>query len=378
MTQVKKWVDRFGLPRLIIALFFFILLFASPPLGMPLPEVFSDVLRRWAMYGILVLAMVPGVQSGIGLNFGVSLGIVAGLIGATTAVELNDRMHPAGVALEPLERWIPMFNALLIAIPIAILFGWLYGLLLNKVKGSEMTVSTYVGFSAIAFANIIWLILPFNCGTLIWPLQKKGLRNTVNLSDTFGQLLSSPEVVAEQPGWLHWLAVQVPVGEHFLTIPVGLILVFLLACLLVWLFMRSKTGLAMSAAGENELFTISNGIKVDRMRILGTVLSTVLGAVGIIIYAQAYGFVQLYNAPLMMGFQCVAAVLIGGATTRRASITNVLIGTFLFQGILTTALPVINKLLPTGSLSEVIRIIISNGIILYALSKTKGGNQVEK
>ncbi len=371
MTRAKQTLEKIGWPRIIIGLFFFILVAVSPMLGMPLPEVFSSVIRRWAMYGILVLAMVPGVQSGIGLNFGVSLGIVAGLIGATTAVEIQDRTGGT-------SPWVPFGNALLIAIPIAIVFGYLYGLLLNRVKGSEMTVSTYVGFSAIAFANIVWLILPFQCGTLIWPLQKRGMRNTVNLADTFGQLLSNPDVVAEQPKWLHWLAFRIPIGEHALTIPLGLILFFLFFCLLVWLFLRSKTGIAMSAAGENQLFTTSNGIKVDNMRILGTVISTVLGAIGIIAYAQAYGFVQLYNAPLMMGFQCVAAVLIGGATTRRATITNVLVGTFLFQGILTTALPVINKLIPTSTLSEVIRIIISNGIILYALSKTKGGNQVEK
>ena len=43
---------------------------------------------------------------------------------------------------------------------------------------------------------------------------------------------------------------------------------------------------------------------------------------------------QLYNGPMMMGFNSVAAVLIGGASPKRARISNVLIGTFLFQGIL--------------------------------------------
>ena len=75
----------------------------------------------------------------------------------------------------------------------------------------------------------------------------------------------------------------------------------------------------------------------------------------------------------MMGFHSVAAVLIGGASIKRAKISHVLIGAFLFQGILAVALPVANKILPEGNLSDVIRIIISNGIILYALSKTKGG-----
>lgn len=46
-----------------------------------------------------------------------------------------------------------------------------------------------------------------------------------------------------------------------------------------------------------------------------------------------------------------------------------LIGTILFQGLLTIALPVANKILPDSSLSEIVRIVISNGIILYALTK---------
>ena len=93
------------------------------------------------------------------------------------------------------------------------------------------------------------------------------------------------------------------------------------------------------------------------------------------LYAQSYGFLQLYNAPLMMSFHCVAAILIGGASIARARISHVLLGTFLFQGLLAVALPVVNKVLPEGNLSDIIRIIISYGIILYALSKTKQGGK---
>ncbi|HZK29207.1 MAG TPA: ABC transporter permease [Clostridia bacterium] len=368
MSNIKQIIRQIGWPRLIIGLFFVLLVVVSPFMGLKLADVFSDVLRRWSMFGILVLAMVPGVQSGIGLNFGVSLGIVAGLIGGTSAIELSYR---SGMS----RPWTDLGLALAIAIPIAVVLGYGYGLLLNRVKGSEMTVSTYVGFSAIAFSNIVWLLLPFRSGTLIWPVSGEGMRSTINLDQSFGGLMSNPSVVAKHPALLRWMAFEV----GGVVVPLGVMLFFLFMCLLMWLFLRSKSGLAMSAAGENELFTRSNAIDVDHMRILGTVLSTVLGAIGIIMYAQVFGFLQLYNAPLMMGFQCVAAVLIGGATTRRASITNVIVGTLLFQGILTTSLPVIKKLMPEGAtLSEVLRVIISNGIILYALSKSKGGNQVEK
>ena len=108
------------------------------------------------------------------------------------------------------------------------------------------------------------------------------------------------------------------------------------------------------------------------MRLIGTTLSTVIAAVGILVYAQGFGFMQLYNGPMMMGFTSVAAVLIGGASATRAKISHVLIGTFLYQGIMALGLPVINLFIPEGNLSEVMRLIISNGIIIYALAQTGG------
>ena len=61
---------------------------------------------------------------------------------------------------------------------------------------------------------------------------------------------------------------------------------------------------------------------------------------------------------------------------RRVLFRSVILGAFLFQGVLAVALPVANLILPEGNLSEVARIVISNGIILYALTKT-GGNSRE-
>ena len=59
----------------------------------------------------------------------------------------------------------------------------------------------------------------------------------------------------------------------------------------------------------------------------------------------------------------------------KASIANVVIGTLLFQGILTMTPSVMNGLIQTD-VSEVIRIIVSNGMILYALTrKVKGGSK---
>ena len=108
---------------------------------------------------------------------------------------------------------------------------------------------------------------------------------------------------------------------------------------------------------------------MDKTRLLSVVLSTWLGAVGILLYEQGFGFVQIYMAPLNMAFPAVAAILIGGASVNKASITNVIIGTILYQGLVTVMNAIVHL-----DISEVIRIIVSNGMIVYALTrKTEGG-----
>ncbi len=150
--------------------------------------------------------------------------------------------------------------------------------------------------------------------------------------------------------------------------PTGLLLFVALFAFLMWLFLRSRTGTAMTAVGSNPDFARASGVDVDKMRTISVILSTFLGAVGIIVYEQSFGFIQLYTAPSPMVFPAVAAILIGGASINKASMVNVLVGTILFQGLLTMTPSVINSLLQTD-MSEVIRIIVSNGMILYALTR---------
>ncbi|MBE6919930.1 MAG: ABC transporter permease, partial [Ruminococcaceae bacterium] len=255
--------------------------------------------------------------------------------------------------------WPGFLFAIVVGALIAAVAGWLYAQLLNRLKGEEMGVTTYVGFSIVSLMCIAWLVLPFKSLKLRWPLGT-GLRNTIGLDQTnFKHILDDT------------LAFRIGGFE----VPTGLLLFMLLCCFLVWLFSRSKTGIAMQAVGNNPRFAEATGINVDKMRVIGTVLSTVLGAVGILVYSQSYGFMQLYTAPRQMGFIAASAILIGGASTSRCKISHVLIGTFLFQGVLTLGMPVANVLVPGSTISETLRILISNGIILYALTKSGGGTR---
>ena len=344
MRNIKQFVTDFGWPRIIIFLFLFFLFLAAPFVGVKIDASLSDVLNRFGQNALFVLAMVPMIQSGCGLNFGLSLGIIAGLLGSTLSIQFG------------LTGFLGFFGAVALAIPFAVVIGWFYGLLLNKVKGEEMTIAMYVGFAGVMFMCIMWLILPYDSPTMVWGYAGKGLRTTITVEGYYRQVLND------------FLAVRI--GKEFV-FPTGMILFVAFCAFLMWLFMRTKTGTAMTAVGSNPDYARASGISVDKMRTISVILSTVLGAVGIVVFQQSYGFIQLYVSPLQMPFAAVAAILIGGASVNKASMVNVLVGAFLFQGLLTMTPSVINSALKTD-ISEVIRIIVSNGIIIYALTrKTK-------
>ena len=340
-------VEKLGIPRVIIGVFFILLCFMTLWFDLSLSTLLSNTVVRMGMNSIMVLAMVPGIQCGISLNLGLPIGLVAGLIGGLLTIELG------------IPGWGGFLFAILVGSVLAAVCGYLYALMLNRLKGEEMSVTTYVGFSIVSLMCIAWLVLPFKSLKLRWPLGT-GLRNTIGLDSTnFKHILNN------------FLAFDI--GDF--TVPTGLLLFMALCCLLVWLFSRSKTGVAMQAVGNNPRFAQAAGINVDKMRIVGTTLSTVLGAVGILVYSQSYGFMQLYTAPRQMGFVAASAILIGGASTSRCKISHVIIGTFLFQGVLTLGMPVANVLVPGSTISETLRILISNGIILYALTKSGGDSR---
>ena len=338
--RITASLKEFGLPRLIITGFLVLLLIIAPFVGSDLPTQISNIINRFSWNGILVLAMVPMVHSGCGLNFGLPLGIISGLLGATMSIELG------------FTGRMSFLVAILIATPFALVFGSLYGWLLNKIKGGEMMIATYVGFSSVSLMCMMWLVLPYHSPNMVWGLAGKGLRTTISLEGYFDQALAGIG--------------QINIGN--ISIPTGTLLFFALLAFAIWAFLHTRTGTAMTAVGSNPKFAKAAGINVDRIRMLSVVMSTWLAAVGILVYEQGFGFIQLYMAPFYMALPAVSAILIGGASVNKASIMNVIIGTILFQGIVTMTPTVMNNMIHMD-MSEVIRIIASMGMILFALTR---------
>ena len=258
MDRVRGALRNFGLPRMIIAAFLLLMFIIAPFTGADFWTQVTNLFNRFSWNAVMVLAMVPMC----GLNFGLPLGIISGLLGATLSIEWG---------FTGLTSFV---MAVLIATPFALLFGVGYGWLLNKIKGGEMMIATYVGFSSVSFMCMMWLLLPYHKADMVWGLSGKGLRTTISLEGYYAGVLSN--------------FLKIRIGN--LVIPTGALLVFALLAFLMWAFLHTKTGTAMTAVGSNPTFARAAGINIDRTRMLSVVMSTWLAAIGILMYEQGFGF----------------------------------------------------------------------------------------
>ena len=88
-TFWKLLTRKLGVPRTIITLFFIYLCLAAEIYNISVSLMLGNVLVRVGMYGILALAMLPGIQCGIGLNMGMTLGCIAGLLSVVISLQYD-------------------------------------------------------------------------------------------------------------------------------------------------------------------------------------------------------------------------------------------------------------------------------------------------
>jgi simple sugar transport system permease protein len=296
------------------------------------------------MNGILVLSLIPMLNAGIGMNFGLPIGITSGLIGMCIAINFR------------LTGMTGFLGAILFTVPTGVAFGWVYGLILNKVKGREEIAGTFLGFSFIPLMNYFWTLAPFQNRQMLYPIGGAGLRPKIGLNPYFTKILDTLFVIKIKG----------------VSIPLGMLIFYSLICVFIYTFFKSKLGRAMIAVGENEHFSYLSGINILNARSFAIILSTTIAGVGICVYAQSYGFLELYNSPLMMAFPAVSAILIGGSTGRKTFIFEAILGTYVFQSIYLLSVPLANELL-VPEIAEIFRMMITNAIILYALLKKERG-----
>lgn len=345
MQKISHFIDRVGRARFVMLVFLGFLVVMMFALGLKVETIISNAFTHIAMNSFFVLAMLVTVRTGTGLNFGLPLGLIAGMLAGVLSLEWE------------LSGWTGVLVAMGMAMIFGAAVGWIYGVIINRVKGSEMVVGNYIAQSFIFLMCIAWMFLPFKNNKLIMVVNGFGLRTQVPIIDYYYGVLDN------------FLSVQL----GGIVIPLGMLLIFAAAAFLVWLFFRTRIGVGAMVAGVNPKFSQGLGIDEDRAHIIGSVLSSMLAAVGIVIYSQSYGYYMLYTTPKSMAFPAMAAILIGGAGTKRANLSNVIIGLCIYYGIITLASPVASGIFVGDSISELLRVVIQNGVVLYALTRIGGG-----
>lgn len=323
-------------------LFIIICLIMIPLSGFSPSYVLNEVMTRLGRNSFMILSLLIPIMAGMGLNFGMTLGAMAGQIGLILVADWQIWGIPG------------LILAAIISIPISVLLGLMCGKILNRAKGREMITSYFIAF----FMNGVYqLVVLYMMGPLI-PIAHNslklprgyGIRNTVSL-------LPMRQSIDN--------ALAVFVGG--VKVPVLTLIIIALACLFILWFRRTKLGQDMRAVGQDMEVARDAGINVERTRIISIVMSTVFAGFGMIIYLQNMGNFPTYTAHTNVGMFCIAALLVGGASVEKASIGNVFLGVILFHTMFVVAPFAGTKITGDSMIGEYFRVFISYAVITVAL-----------
>lgn len=308
--------------------------------GLTFDFITTEMIFRLSRNLLLVASLIIPVISGMGLNFGIVIGAMAGQIGLIFIMNFE------------IGGMLGLFVAMLISIPFSIFFGYLVGLVLNRAKGKEMITSMILGFFANGIYQLVFIIL---VGRVI-PMSNPnmlmesgfGLRNTVDLI----------EVRKAFDNWIFGGRTNIPVMPLVFS---ALIFVF------IYLFFKTKLGQDMRAIGQDMNVAEVAGIHVDKTRLKAIIISTVLAGWGQIMYLQNLGTLNTYTNHEQVGLFAVAALLIGGATVEKATWKEAVLGTFLFHLLFVVSPLAGQQLMGDAQIGEYFRVFVAYGVIGFAL-----------
>ena len=302
----------------------------------------NEIITRLGRNAFLILSLLIPIMAGMGLNFGMTLGAMAGEL--------------ALIFVSDWQIWgIPgVILAMIVSVPFSVLLGLICGKILNMAKGREMLTSYIISFFINGVYQLIVLylmgsLIPIAHGSIKLP-RGYGIRNTVSL-------LNMRQCID------NLLAIRI----GGVKIPALTLLIIALMCLIIVWFRRTKLGQDMRAVGQDMQVARDAGIQVERTRIISIIISTVLAGFGMILYLQNIGNLSTYSAHSQVGMFCIAALLVGGASVDRASIGNVFLGVILFHLMFIVAPQAGAKITGDSMIGEYFRVFVSYGVITMAL-----------
>ncbi|MDO5435201.1 MAG: ABC transporter permease [Clostridia bacterium] len=411
-------LKKYAVTYLFIAISVFFIIVSK----LDMNYVCSQLLLRLNRNAFIVLALIIPIVAGMGINFAITIGAMAAQIGLLLTINWGVTGF-AGILL-----------AAAITLPLGLLFGFLIGKMLNKMKGQETIGSMILGYFANGAYQLLFLfifgnIIPLNKNVTI--VGATGVQNTLNLTGDTGLYKAVDGILAIPFFTAVWILCGVLAawsiiqfvrkkydlkklivnlslsavisllyvfpdiravfdgskGGRVITVPVITWVIILMLCVFNSLIMKTKLGQKFRAVGQNRTVANASGINVNRTRLIAIMISTVLAGWGQILFMQSEGIgtFQTYAAHEQVGLYAGAAILVGGASIDRATNWQALLGTFLFHSLFITAQNAASNLFGDSVIGEYFRAFLSYGVIALALvlyawkgaQKRKPGNELK-
>ena len=365
--------------------------------GLTVPYVMYELFGRLSRNAFIVLALILPIVAGMGINFAVTIGAMAAQIAALWVIEWG----VSGLG--------GFLLAMAMTVPLAAFFGYLIGKLLNKMKGQEMIGGLILGYFANGLYQLLFLfifgnLIPLNAPGLVIK-GSTGVANTIDLSTERGfkyaldgllrvdfgtglYILCGVMILLAAVNFLRkkqnlkktlmvvggcaaaCVAYLIPAVKNLFSmvqIPVVTFLLVGLLCVFNNELMRTRLGQQFRAVGQNRTVANVSGINVDKVRLIAIVISTVLAGWGQLIFVQNMGSFQTYGAHEQVGLYAGAAILVGGASIKKATNTQAMVGCILFHLLFIVAPSAGKNLFGDAAIGEYFRVFISYGVIALAL-----------
>ena len=403
MAELRKKMDAGAFLRAnaVMVMFLVLCVVCLYFSGYTVPYVMYELFGRLSRNAFIVLALILPIVAGMGINFAVTIGAMAAQIAALWVIEWNVAGRFGSLAA--------FAAAMLMTVPIAAFFGFLIGKLLNKMKGQEMIGGLILGYFANGLYQLLFLfifgnLIPLNAPGLVIK-GSTGVANTIDLSTERGfkyalddlwrvdfgtglyvfcgvylaiVLLRLLRKRADKKKALRSAAIgigaclvyQIPaVANLFSMVKVPMVTFALVGvlCLFNDSLMRTQLGQRFRAVGQSRTVANVSGINVDQIRVIAIMISTVLAGWGQLIFVQNMGSFQTYGAHEQVGLYAGAAILVGGASIRKATNSQAILGCILVHLLFIVAPAAGKNLFGDAAIGEYFRVFISYGVIALAL-----------
>lgn len=403
MAELRKKMDAGAFLRAnaVMVMFLVLCVVCLYFSGYTVPYVMYELFGRLSRNAFIVLALILPIVAGMGINFAVTIGAMAAQIAALWVIEWNVAGRFGSLAA--------FAAAMLMTVPIAAFFGFLIGKLLNKMKGQEMIGGLILGYFANGLYQLLFLfifgnLIPLNAPGLVIK-GSTGVANTIDLSTERGfkyalddlwrvdfgtglyvfcgvylaiVLLRLLRKRADKKKTLRSAAIgigaclvyQIPAVANLFSmvkVPMATFALVGVLCLFNDSLMRTQLGQRFRAVGQSRTVANVSGINVDQIRVIAIMISTVLAGWGQLIFVQNMGSFQTYGAHEQVGLYAGAAILVGGASIRKATNSQAILGCILFHLLFIVAPAAGKNLFGDAAIGEYFRVFISYGVIALAL-----------